>query len=162
MPTLCIWRAGYRSLYSDWLRAGRSGDQIPVGARFPAPVQADPGAHPASCTMGTGSFPGGKSGRGVAQTPHLLLMPWSWKGKATCISLLPLWAVRPVQRLSARTKVHFTFYLCIWHEMCLFETHLCPSKCEHSARNPGNVHKNANKSACYCLAANEIRLDKLF
>jgi len=24
------------------------------------PVQTGPGAHPASCTMGTGSFPGGK------------------------------------------------------------------------------------------------------
>jgi hypothetical protein len=28
------------------------------GARFSAPVQTGPGAHPASCTMGTGSFPG--------------------------------------------------------------------------------------------------------
>jgi len=29
-----------------------------VGARFSALVRTDPGAHPASCTMGTGSFPG--------------------------------------------------------------------------------------------------------
>jgi hypothetical protein len=28
------------------------------GARFSATVQTDPGAHPASCTMGTGSFSG--------------------------------------------------------------------------------------------------------
>ena len=27
-------------------------------ARFSAPVQTGPGAHPASCTMGTESFPG--------------------------------------------------------------------------------------------------------
>jgi len=40
------------------------------GARFPAPVQTGPGAHSASCTMGTGSFPGVKSGRGVTLTPH--------------------------------------------------------------------------------------------
>ena len=39
------------------LRAGRSGDRIPVEARFAAPVQTGPGAHPASCIMGTGSFP---------------------------------------------------------------------------------------------------------
>jgi hypothetical protein len=45
--------------------------------RFSAPVQTGPGAHPASCTMGTGSFPGVKSGRGVTLTPHPLLVPWS-------------------------------------------------------------------------------------
>jgi len=33
-------------------------DRILVGARFSALVQTDPGAHPASCTMGTGYFPG--------------------------------------------------------------------------------------------------------
>ena len=43
------------------LRAGRSGDRITVGRRdFSAPVQTGPGAHLASCTMGTGPFPGGK------------------------------------------------------------------------------------------------------
>jgi len=31
-----------------------------MGARFSAPVQTDPGARPASYTMGTGSFPGVK------------------------------------------------------------------------------------------------------
>ena len=62
------------------------------GARFSAPVQTGPGAHPASCTMGTGSFPRLKSGRGVTLTPHPLLVPWSWKGRA--IPLLPLWALQ--------------------------------------------------------------------
>jgi hypothetical protein len=53
-------------LYWDSLRAGRSGDRIPVGARFSALVQTDPGAYPASYTMGTGSFPEVKRlGRGV-------------------------------------------------------------------------------------------------
>ena len=60
----------------------------PVAARFSAPVQTEPGAHPASCIMGTGSFPGVKSGRGVTLTPHPLLVPWPWKGRA--IPLLPL------------------------------------------------------------------------
>ena len=45
------------------------------GARFSAPMQTGPGAHPASCTMGTGSFPEVKSGRGVTLTPHPLLVP---------------------------------------------------------------------------------------
>jgi len=73
------------------------------------PVQTSPGAHPASCTMGTGSFQGVKSGRGVTLTPHLLLTPWSRKSRA--ILLLPVRAVWPVQSLSACTRVHFTFYL---------------------------------------------------
>ena len=46
-------------------------------ARFSASVQTGPEAQPASCTMGTGSFPGVKSGRGVTLTPHPLLVPWS-------------------------------------------------------------------------------------
>jgi hypothetical protein len=40
---------------------GRSGDRIPVEARFSAPAQTGPGAHPAFYTMGTGSFPGGRA-----------------------------------------------------------------------------------------------------
>ena len=40
------------------------------GARFSAPVQAGPGAYPASCTMGTGSFSGVKRpGRGAHHPP---------------------------------------------------------------------------------------------
>jgi hypothetical protein len=49
-----------------------SGDRISVGARFSAPVQTGPGAHPASCKIGTGSFPGVKRpGCGVDHPPHL-------------------------------------------------------------------------------------------
>ena len=66
--------AGYRNRYSDCVRAGRSGDRIPVGARFSAPVQTGPEAHPASCTMGTGSFSGLRCCRGVTLTPHPLLV----------------------------------------------------------------------------------------
>jgi len=47
------------------------------GARFSTPVQTSPGAHPASCTMGTGSIPEVKSGWGMMLTPHPLLVPWS-------------------------------------------------------------------------------------
>jgi len=39
-------------------------------ARFSAPVQTDPATHPASYTMGTGSFPGAKRpGNGVDHPP---------------------------------------------------------------------------------------------
>ena len=69
----------YRELCSDWLRAGRYRDRIPVKARFSAPVQTGSGAHPASCTM------------------------------SRAIHLLPLWTVQPVQSLSACTTVQFTF-----------------------------------------------------
>ena len=37
------------------------GDRIQVGARFSAPVQTGREAHPASCKMGTVSFPGVKA-----------------------------------------------------------------------------------------------------
>jgi hypothetical protein len=97
-----LW-AGQHSQYNDWVRARQSGDQIPVGARFSAPVQARPGAHPASCTMGTGSFPGVKRGRGMTLTPHPLLVLWSRKGRA--IPLLP-----PVGRMACVCTVELYLY----------------------------------------------------
>ena len=54
--------------------------------------QTGPGAHPASCTMGTGSFPGVKCGRGVLLTTHPLLVSRSWKRRA--IPLPTLWATK--------------------------------------------------------------------
>jgi hypothetical protein len=83
------------------------GIEFRCGARFSAPVQTSPVAHPASCTMGTGSFPGVKSGQGVTLTPHPLLVPWSLMSRATL--LLPLWSGRPVQSLSAWKRMHVTF-----------------------------------------------------
>jgi len=55
----------YTHTYTHTIRTGRAvegyglgsqGDRIPVGARFFAPVQTGPGAHPASCLRGTGSL----------------------------------------------------------------------------------------------------------
>jgi hypothetical protein len=63
------------------LRAGRSGIEFRLGRDFP-PVQTDPGAHPASCKIGTGPFPGLKCGRGVLLTTHPLLVPRLWKRRA--------------------------------------------------------------------------------
>ena len=55
-------------------RYGLDGPGIELwwGARFSAPVHTGPGAHPASYTMGTGSFPEVKrSGRGADPHPYL-------------------------------------------------------------------------------------------
>jgi hypothetical protein len=49
--------------------AGRSGDRIPVEARFSAPVQTGLGAHQAYCTMSTRIFPGGKERPGRDADP---------------------------------------------------------------------------------------------
>ena len=70
---------------TDWTVRGSN----PGGARFSA-IQTGPGALPASCTMGTGSFPGVKCGRGMLLTPHPLLAPRSLKSRA--IPLPTLWA----------------------------------------------------------------------
>ena len=77
------------------------------------------GGHPASCTMDTGCLPGVKNGRGVTLTPHPpLLVPWSRKTRT--ILLLPLWAVRPAQTLSACARVHFTLlYFTLLPSICL-------------------------------------------
>jgi len=72
----------------------------PGGGRDYPPVQTGPGAHPASCTMGTGSFPGVQCGRSVLLTTHTLLVPRSCKSRA--IPLPPLghnWACNGVTLL---------------------------------------------------------------
>jgi len=71
-----------------------------VRTSFSAPVQTDPGAHPASYTVGTGPFPGVKRpGRGVDHLPQLaprLKKEWA-------IPLPPLWA------FVGCSRVTFTF-----------------------------------------------------
>ena len=119
---------GELSRYSDWLRAGRSGDRIPVWARFSAPVQTGPGIHPASCTTGTGSFPGLKSGRGVTLTTHPLLVPRSWKSRAT--RLPTLWSTPGLYRPSVPVQYSYTstplsactVQLYLYSPQCLYST----------------------------------------
>ena len=66
---VCVDRVGPSEIESRW------------GRDFP-PVQTGPGAHPASCKIGTESSPGVKCGRGVLLTTHPLLVPRSWKSKS--------------------------------------------------------------------------------
>ena len=96
----------YLSRYSDWLRAGWSGDRIPVATRFSAPVQTGHGAHLASCTMRTGSFPGVKSGRGVMLKRHNLPVPRSWKSRAIPLFSLYLTFIVQINGNSLSHKLH--------------------------------------------------------
>ena len=71
------------------LRAGRSGIESRWRRDFP-PVQTGPGTRPASCKIGTRSFPGVKCGRGMLLTTHPLLVSRSWKSRV--ITLPTFWA----------------------------------------------------------------------
>jgi hypothetical protein len=97
----CYRRSGcsppQKEIYKRIKSSGRSGDLIPVEARFFAHVQAGLEAHPASCTMGSESSPGVKRpGRGADHPP--LLAPRS--RKSTAIPLLPVWAFEACYRAS--------------------------------------------------------------
>jgi len=67
-----LWVRGPGSSVCIATGYGLDGPRIKTrwGTRFSAPDQTGPGTHPASCTMGTGSIPGVKRGRGVTLTPH--------------------------------------------------------------------------------------------
>ena len=82
-------------------------NRIPVEARFSSPAQTGPGPHTALLYNGYRVFPGGKERPGRDADPSPLLVPWSRKSRAK--PLLPLWAVRPVQKLSTCIMVTFTF-----------------------------------------------------
>jgi hypothetical protein len=103
------------------------------GARFSAPVQTGPGAHPASCTMGTRSLPGVKSGRDVTLTPHSLLVPRS-RRRITCFkncmkthtdvvfpcvipTSLSHGAISLTSEFRIVTVLQLCVYKCIWHRI---------------------------------------------
>jgi hypothetical protein len=80
-----------------------------VGARFSVPVQTDSGGPSNLLYNGYRVFPGGKERPGRDADPLPPSSSWSWKSRA--IPLLSLWAVRPVQSLSACTRMQFTLTL---------------------------------------------------
>jgi hypothetical protein len=74
MYVLCVLYSKYKERSMEKVLRGNkrrtSEKTIPVDPIFSAPVQTGPGAHPASCTMGTESFTGIKRpGRGVNHPP---------------------------------------------------------------------------------------------
>jgi hypothetical protein len=82
------------------------------GRDFPHLSRPALGVHPvSSCTMGTGSFHGVKTGQGVTLTLHPLLVPWSWKGNA--IPLLPLWAVSLYRAPLSVQGCNSTYFTCL-------------------------------------------------
>ena len=93
---------------SNSLRAGQSGDRI----EFSAPVQTGPEAHPASYTMGAGSFPRvQRPGRGVDHPSHLAPR----LKKESSYTSAPLWAFVTCSR------VNFTLmYINIYVQRCSY------------------------------------------
>jgi hypothetical protein len=91
ISTVHIWEPWYRSLYSDWLRAGyrEVGFRVPVGSRIVSsklrPVRL--WGPPNFLSNGyRGLFPRRKSGRGVKLTTNIQLVQRSRK----CGSIHPL------------------------------------------------------------------------
>ena len=60
---------GYLSRYCDWLQTGRSGDRIPVWAKFFAPVQTGPAAQTSLLNNGYRVSAGGKAAGAWRCTP---------------------------------------------------------------------------------------------
>ena len=103
----------------DSLRAGRSAHRNPVGARFSAPVQTGPGAHPSLLYNGYRVFPVGKAAGGGWRWP---LTPSSAKVKERVEPYIypPLWAFvasyRDTKRLFGeeyKCSSHFAGFLCL-------------------------------------------------
>jgi hypothetical protein len=66
-----------------------------------------PGAHPASCKIGTSSFPGVNYGWGVLLTTHPLVAPRSYKSRAIPLSIL--WATTGLLYL---LPIHNFIFVC--------------------------------------------------
>ena len=69
--SVCVCAHTHTHIYI-YIWSRRSGNRIPVGARFSAPAQTGPGAYSAFCTMGVRPFTGVKRPeRGVEHQPRL-------------------------------------------------------------------------------------------
>jgi len=86
-----------KRLFTGWTVRGSN----PSGGEIFRTCRDRPWGSPSHLYNGYRVFPGGKEGPGPDADPSPLLMPLSRKSRA--IPLLPLWAVRSVQSLSACT-----------------------------------------------------------
>jgi len=117
---------------------GRSGDRIPVGARFSAPVQTGPGAHPASSTMGNGSFPGVKTAGAWRSplTPSSAVVMKAYSHTST--PSMGLTACTEPQCLYKGDLYLFTFKYCMTVSRSLLLRMRCVS--DKSCRENPNTH----------------------
>ena len=108
-----------------------------VGARFSAPVQTDPGAHPAYYTMSTGSLGVKQSGRGVDHPP-----PFSAEVKERVeLPLLFLWAFMAY----SRANFTFTFTIPNTGKQC------CPINSDFQCLNLYQNHHHHHHHHCYFI-----------
>ena len=129
---------------------GWSGDRIPVGGEIFRTCSDRYWGPPSLLYNGYRVFPGVKSGRGVTLTPYPLLVLWSRKSRA--IPLLLIWAVRPLQSLSACTRVHFTFFF-TWEEHL---PHSVPT-CSQSADATAAMFLHSNQQAFTLTCIRKLR-----
>ena len=132
---------------------------------FLPPFQTGPGAHPASCTMGTGSFPEVKYGRGVTLTTYPLLVPWSRKSRA--IPLPTLWATTGPVTGSLFLPPFLIMYLIATGNSCtLFldsrPLRMGPIGCpETSARNYHSMlRNNQEERISYLFRGGSLKTDR--
>jgi hypothetical protein len=117
LSSVCEMRVGRDSSVGIAVRHGLDGSEIEAGweARFSAPVQTGPGAHPPSYTMGTESFPGG--GDKAAEAWRWPSTPSSAEVKERVeLYLYPLWALVVCSRVNFYVKWEFSI---IWLN-CVF------------------------------------------
>jgi len=94
------------------LLTGRYGDRIPVGDEIFRTLQTVPGAHPASYTVGTRSFPGVKRPKPVVNRSSNL---------PPSLRMVRAMPPRPPCAFMTFYKVNFTSYL----RICVVTVHIC-------------------------------------
>ena len=130
---------------SDWLRAGRSGEQIVVEAIFSAPVQTGPGAHPAPCTTGIDTL---LMENIVSPLRTNITLNQSWRTYGmrkdflgTRYSLLSQFLYFPPQQPSLYCKEHIFIYTCLtaWRFYMNYCCYQIIQRAKHFCTNRGAV-----------------------